>query len=73
MMRTLARRTKAWWARSRTPWAGVSGVWSIGSITSTAERQALLEPRHLRNGLHWDDGGSHSIFLPPQRPDLYQI
>jgi hypothetical protein len=36
---------------------------SIGSITSTAERQAL-EPRHLRNGLHWDDGGSHSIFCP---------
>jgi hypothetical protein len=33
-----------------------------GSITSAAERQAL-EPRHLRNGLHWDDGG-HSIFCP---------
>ena len=37
-----------------------------GSITCAAEHQAL-DPRHLRNGLHRDDGGSRSIFLPPRR------
>jgi len=37
-----------------------------GSITCAAEHQAL-DPRHLRNGLHRDDGGSRSSFLPPRR------
>src|SRR5262249_4346008 len=35
-----------------------------GSITCAAERQAL-DPRHLRNGLHRDDGGSRSSFFTP--------
>jgi hypothetical protein len=37
-----------------------------GSITCAAEHPAL-DPRHLRNGLHRDDGGSRSSFLPLRR------
>ena len=37
-----------------------------GSITCAAEHQAL-DPRHLRNGLHRDDGQPQQFFAPTAR------